>query len=340
LARDASAWRLTAGAVDVFFGTAKFTGPTSIVVDDTPLSFSRAVIAAGTSLIEPKIDGLKTVGYRTLDTLGEMPRLPRRLAVLGDDPQGAAAAQVMRRLGCEVHLITMLPTLLPGEEPEIDEWLARQLAHDGVHLHLTAIVRRIEQTGQSKGLLIERDGAKRKILVDEILVVGRHRPNLDDLAVGAAGIRFNADAIVVSPSMQTANSAVFAAGAACGCGDSALAAEASAGVAVQSALGPRRERFELSNVPRVLLTNPQVARLGLTFREALARGGEVESRRIILTDGESNGLLLLHRDRRTDRLLGATIVASNAAARLAPLVLAAAEGLPLAKAGVLDASAV
>ena len=79
----------------------------------------------------------------------------------------------------------------------------------------------------------------------------------------------------------------------------------------------------------MLLTNPQVTRLGLTFREALERGGEVESRRIILTDGESNGLLILHRHRRTDRVLGATIVASNAAERLAPLVLAAKEGLPV-----------
>jgi pyruvate/2-oxoglutarate dehydrogenase complex dihydrolipoamide dehydrogenase (E3) component len=92
-----SAQRLQAAGVDVYFGSAKFTSPTTLEVGGHTLLFGRAMIATGARPDAPPVEGLADVGYLTNATVFSLGELPRRLIVVGAGPVGCELAQAFRR---------------------------------------------------------------------------------------------------------------------------------------------------------------------------------------------------------------------------------------------------
>jgi pyruvate/2-oxoglutarate dehydrogenase complex dihydrolipoamide dehydrogenase (E3) component len=323
-----SAERLRAMGVDVYLGQAAFTGPETIEVDGQMLSFRRAVIATGSEPAIPAVENLAEVGYLTNQTIFSLEELPRRLIVLGGGPVGCELAQAFRRFGSEVHLLDHGAALLKKESPEAARIVHEQFEREGIHLHLRWRAVSAEKVGDSKGLIIERNGEKKKLIGDAILAAIGRRPQFDGLQLEAAGVRATVSGIEVNDRLQTSNPSIFAAGDVCSNQRFTHAADAMARLCLQNALFFGRKKFSSLVIPRCTYTDPEVAQVGLTETEAAQQQIEIDSFRVDLQevdravlDGDEQGFAVVHTRRGKGRVVGATIVARHAGEMIGEMTL-------------------
>jgi len=317
--------------VDVFFGEARFAAPGEVEVEGRRLRFAKAVIATGARAALPPIPGLAQARPRTNETIFELSERPRRLAVIGGGPIGAELAQAFGRLGCEVTLLEAGARLLAREDADAAEIVQRRLAAEGVRLLFGASLEQVEARGDAKALRVRAaNGDVSEILADEILVAVGRAPNVDGLGLESAGVAYDArTGVVVNDHLQTTNPRVYAAGDVCMSWKFTHAADAAAKIAVQNALFVRTQRLSSLVMPWCTYTDPEVAHVGLTERDAAERGIPIDTYRVPLeqvnravTDGEEEGFVKLHVKRGSDRILGATIVASHAGEMISEVTLA------------------
>ncbi len=334
-----SAARFRSLGVDVFFGSARFSGPDAVEVGGRTLRFRRGVIATGARAAAPAIPGLAEAGYLTNETVFTLTELPRRFAVIGAGPIGCEMAQAFARFGAEVTLIEGAGQVLTREDPEVAAHVERALARDGVALKLHAKVERVEQAGASPVIHCARGSDVERLAVDRILVGVGRRPNVDGLGLERAGVAYDAAAgVTVDDRLRTTNSRIFAAGDVCPGYKFTHNSDFQARIVIQNALFLGRARASALTMPWCTYTDPEIAHVGLNEREAAARGVAVrafvqelaEVDRAVL-DGEAEGLVKVLVRAGTDRIVGATIVARHAGEMLPELTLAIEHGIGLGK---------
>jgi pyruvate/2-oxoglutarate dehydrogenase complex dihydrolipoamide dehydrogenase (E3) component len=176
-----SADRFRQLGVDVYFGEARFTSPSTLAVESQLLTFRRAVIAVGGRPARAGVPGLDEAGFLTNETVFDLTELPRRLAVVGAGPIGCELAQAFARFGSQVHLFEMQHGVLPGEEHEASEIVRHSLERDGVKLLCCGRDLRVQKTAQGKQLNVVSHGQAHEVIVDEILVGAGRMPNVEGL---------------------------------------------------------------------------------------------------------------------------------------------------------------
>lgn len=332
-----SAQRYTDMGVDVFFGTARFTGPDSVEVDGQTLRFARALIATGSRPVAPPISGLAEAGYLTNETFFDLTKQPRRLAIIGAGPIGCELAQAFQRLGTQVTVLEIAPQILIREDADAAAIVARALLRDGVDLRLGVQVEQVDAQRDGKRIRYRVDDQTETLTVDAILVAAGRAPNLESLDLPAAGVAFHKRGIRVDETLRTTNPRIYAAG------DVALkyqfthAADASARLVLRNALfpGPKAKVSDLI-IPWVTYTDPEIGHIGLYPHEAEEQGIPLDTYRVPLaevdravTDGETEGFVQIHTRKGTDRIVGATVVAGHAGELMGELSLAMRAGVGL-----------
>jgi pyruvate/2-oxoglutarate dehydrogenase complex dihydrolipoamide dehydrogenase (E3) component len=315
--------------VDVYFGQASFTGPNSLQVDGQTLRFKKAVIATGGRPVAPRIPGLEDVGYLTNETIFSLTELPRRLAVIGAGPIGCELAQAFARFGSRVTLFETKHGVLPHEDRDAAEHIRAALARDGVQILCCGKELRAYATSTGKLLRVESHGADHAIEVDAILVGVGRAPNTEGLGLDAAGVAHDDHGVQVNDRLQTTNRSIYAAGDICSKFKFTHAADAMARIVVQNALFFGRAKASALTLPWCTYTDPEIAHVGLYEREAQEQGLKTqvfehplrEVDRAIL-DGQTDGFVRVLTKRGTDRILGATVVASHAGDMISEITLA------------------
>jgi pyruvate/2-oxoglutarate dehydrogenase complex dihydrolipoamide dehydrogenase (E3) component/uncharacterized membrane protein YdjX (TVP38/TMEM64 family) len=327
--------RFTGLGVDVYLGTARFTGPGTVAVDGRTLEFSRAVIATGARAAAPPVPGLEETGYLTNETLFWLTALPPRLLVIGAGPIGCEMAQTFRSFGSEVTVLTTGPRILPKDDPDAAAIVARQLLADGVRLVYGARITRAERHGGEVTLHYEVAGAARQVVGDQILVAVGRAPNVEGLGLEEAGVRAERHGVVVDDHLRTSNPHVFAAGDVASRYQFTHTADALARIVIQNALFGTfgKKKASALTVPWCTYTTPEVAHVGLSEREANERGIAVSTITVPLhdvdravLDGEDDGFLRVHLRAGSDAIVGATLVASDAGSMISELTLAMSAG--------------
>ena len=339
LSRHDSAERFTKLGVDVFIGSASFSGPDSVSVGGQTLRFKRAVIATGARALRPSVPGLAEAGYLTNETVFNLTERPRRLAIIGGGPIGCELAQAFRRLGSEVVLLHKHDHILDREDPAAATIVEGALARDGVQLLLEARLQRVELRAGEKLLHYETGGKPGTVVADEILISIGRAPNVEGLNLEAVGVRFDARAgLHVNDRLQTTHPRIYGAGDVCLQWKFTHAADAAARIVVQNALFHGRKRVSALNVPWCTYTDPELAHVGLYECEAAEQGIALDTftrffrdvdRAII--DGDDEGFVKIHVQRGTDRILGATIVGRHAGDLISEISVAMAAGLGLGR---------
>ena len=333
--------------VDVFLGNARFRGSDTVEVDGARLRFKKAVIACGAQAAVPAIEGLEEAGYLTNETVFELTERPNRLGVIGAGPIGAELAQAFRRLGSDVTVVDRAPQLLPREDADAAQIVKDQFEREGIAMLLGYKLRRVEVLDAGQRLHVTNaDGEPKTVDVDAILVAVGRAPNVEGLNLEAAGVEFDPRrGVHVNDYLQTRNPNIYAAG------DIAMdwkfthAADAAAKIVVQNALFLRTKKLSSLVMPWCTYTDPEVAHVGLYEREAAERGIELTTFKVPLrevnravTDGEDEGFVKIHvkkksgrtlSTRGSDRILGATIVASHAGEMVSEITLAMVNNLGL-----------
>jgi pyruvate/2-oxoglutarate dehydrogenase complex dihydrolipoamide dehydrogenase (E3) component len=324
-----SARRFRELGVEVFLGSARFTGPDTVEVDGKILRFAKAVIATGGRATELPIPGLRETGYLTNETVFSITELPRRLAVIGAGPVGCELAQAFARFGSQVYLIEALHGILPKEDPEAAEVVRQALFRDGIKVMCCGKNLQFSSDADGKRLTVDSHEEHYALTVDEILVGGGRAPNVEGLGLEAAGVEFDKKGVKVNDRLQTTNPRIYAAGDICSKFQFTHAADAMARIVLQNALFPGRAKASALTMPWSTYTDPEIAHVGLYEKEAQEQGTPVQTfiqslddvDRAIL-DGEAEGFVKAHVRKGTDRILGATVVARHAGEMISELTLA------------------
>ena len=335
-----SAARFTSLGVDVYFGDGRFTSPTTVEVDGRTLTFSRACIATGARASAPPIPGLDEVGYLTNETVFSLTSLPRRLVVIGAGPIGCELAQAFARFGSEVTVVERMAHPLPNEDPDAAAIVARALLADGVRLECGADDLRVARRGDDTQVTFEVGGQSRTLVVDAILVGVGRAPNVDGLGLDAAGVAFERAGVTVNDFLQTSTPHIYAAGDIASRFKFTHAADALARIVIQNALFFGRKRASALTMPWCTYTDPEVAHVGMTPKDAETRGVAIDTYRIeqvkgdrALLDGETEGFLKVHTVKGKDTILGATLVARHAGEMISEITVAMQAGVGLGTLG-------
>ena len=306
-------------AITVVRGTARFKDRQTLSValrdvGEQDIVFDRCLVATGASPASPPIPGLKDTQYWTSTEALASDAIPQRLAVLGSSVVAVELAQAFARLGSQVTILAR-SRLLFREDPAIGEALTAVFRDEGITV--------LEQTQAS--LVTYADGEfvlttnHGRLRADHLLVATGRTPNTRALNLDAAGVSLDErGAIRVDDHMRTGAPNIYAAG---DCTDQPQFVYVAAAAGTRAALNMAggNARIDLTAMPAVVFTDPQVATVGLTEAEAHRAGIETDSRTLTLenvpralVNFDTRGFIKLVAEAGSGRLLGVQAVAADA----------------------------
>jgi pyruvate/2-oxoglutarate dehydrogenase complex dihydrolipoamide dehydrogenase (E3) component len=337
IAPNDSVKRFTHLGIDVFIGEGRFLDSSTVKVGGERLSFKKAVIATGARASAPPISGLDEVAYLTNETLFSLTELPKRLAVIGAGPIGCEMAQAFARFGSEVFLLETVHGILPREDSDASALVLESMVKDGVKLLCCGKELKLSSADDGRvRLVVESHGKGYDLVVDRILVAVGRSPNVENLGLEEAGVIYTKKSVQVNDQLQTTVSNIYAAGDICSPYQFTHAADFMARIVIRNALFFGRAKVSALTIPWCTYTEPEIAHVGIYGKQAQEQGIEIDTFTRELHDvdrsileGRTNGLVRVHVRKGTDRIIGATIVASNAGDMISEMTLAMTNGLGL-----------
>ncbi len=328
--------------IDVFLGEGSFQDSNTIAVGDKILRFKKAVITTGARAVRPSIDGIEEAGFLTNETVFSLTERPKHLAVIGGGPIGCELAQAFRRLGCEVILFHRHSHILNKEDADAAEMVQNRFQKEGIRLILDCQMKRAAKMDEGKLLHYTCNGQEESVIVDEILVGAGRAPNIEGLNLDAVGVEYHRKGIKVNDYLQTTNPNIYAAGDICMKWKFTHAADAAARIVIKNTLfspfGLGRSKLSDLVMPWVTYTEPEIAHVGMYEEEAQEKGMNVSTIKIpfntvdrAIADGEEEGFVKIHHQKGSDKILGATIVASHAGEMISEVTTAIVGNVGLSK---------
>lgn len=329
--------------VELVFAKGHFVDGRTFEVAGRQVQARAFVIATGSRPWVPPLPGLAEAGYLTNESIFDLTRLPKSVAVIGAGPVGCELSQALARLGSEVTLIASRERILPKEDPEAAQVVQQQLTQDGIRI-LTRV--RATAVGQEQGAkllsLKANSGAgtaaagDQVIRAEEILVAAGRIPNVEGLGLEAAGVQYTPQGIQVNAKLQTRNPRIYACGDVIGGPQFTHVAAYEAAVALVNALFFPLSQARYRVIPWAIFTEPELARVGLTESEARQQYGKdvvvlkQEFADVDRAQAEAAPLgfakLIC---RRNGQILGAHLVGSQAGELIHEVVLAMSRRLPV-----------
>jgi dihydrolipoyl dehydrogenase len=265
----------------------------------------------GLSSISP--DGDKII--MSDDALGTK-KIPREIVIIGGGYIGVEFATIFNALGSTVTIVEILDTILPGVEGELVRNLRRVLEKDDVRVLTQSSIENIVPFGEALKLTVKTPQGIQELTADKLLVAVGRTPNLD-LNFGKAGVEVTSAGVRVNHRMETTMPNIYAIGDATGGVMLAHVAMEEGVIAAENIMGMDRDK-ENQLVPLCIFTYPEIASIGLTEKEAKARG-EIKIGRFpfrsnpkAVISGETEGLIKVVVDRKTDKILGVHIIGHEA----------------------------
>jgi dihydrolipoamide dehydrogenase len=328
--------------VDCLQGEAKIISPWEVEVDGKVHSARNLIIATGGRPAVPEIPGLEQANYYTSDTVWSMKELPKKLVVVGGGPIGCELAQAYHRLGSEVTMVVR-SKLLPKEDDDVVAELSAQFARDGIKVLPNSKIVSVEKNEQGTDILSVAitDGDNVRLDCDSILLAVGRKANTENIGLENVGIETTPNGTVAVDSfLRTACPTISA------CGDVAgpyqfthVAAHQAWYAAVNSLFGRfKKFKVDYSVIPWVTFCDPEIARVGLSEKEAQAQGIAYETTKYgiddldrAIADSEAHGFVKVLTVPGKDKILGVTIVGYHASELIAEYILAMRHGLGLNK---------
>ncbi|MGK7918955.1 MAG: NAD(P)/FAD-dependent oxidoreductase [Trichodesmium sp.] len=256
--------------VEVIFGEGKFIDNKTFEVDGKKLTARAFVIATGSRPAIPSVEGLNSAGFLTNEKVFSLQERPNSLAIIGAGPIGCELGQAFSRLGSDVTIISSRSHILPKEEPEAALVVQEQFESEGINILNESRAEKVEVINGKKQITA---GGK-NIIVDDILVAGGRSPNVESLNLEAAGVEAGKQGIIVNEKLQTTNSKIYACGDVIGGYQFTHVAGYEAVVVLTNALFFPISKANYRVIPWATFTDPELARVGLTEKQARESYGD------------------------------------------------------------------
>jgi pyruvate/2-oxoglutarate dehydrogenase complex dihydrolipoamide dehydrogenase (E3) component len=334
IAPNDSAERFTGLGVTVIQSAGRFIDRHTVIAGDTAIRARRFCIATGSSPLVPAIPGLDLVPYFTNETIFANEHAIPHLIVIGGGPIGLELAQAHLRLGARVTVLEGLKSL-GKEDAELSSVVLKALVAEGLVIREGAKVERVEgRPGAIRVTAVTGSGVEVFDGSHLLLAVGR-KPNLEDLNLDAAGIKYDRRGVAVSKGLVTSNRKVFAIGDVAGGLQFTHVANYHAGIVLRRAVFRLPAKTSDAHIPWVTFTDPELANVGLTEDQAKTSHGTINVYRWpyaendrAQTERATEGFVKVVTDKR-GKIVGAAIVGENAGELIHIWSLAIAQGLDI-----------
>jgi pyruvate/2-oxoglutarate dehydrogenase complex dihydrolipoamide dehydrogenase (E3) component/uncharacterized membrane protein YdjX (TVP38/TMEM64 family) len=334
--------RYTGLGVDCVSGSAKIVSPWEVEINKTDggtqrLTTKNIVIATGARPFVPPIPGLAEINPLTSDNVWNIRKLPKRLVVLGGGPIGCELTQCFARFGSQVTQVEMAPRIMIREDAEVSTMVKRKFESEGVAVLVNHKAKQVVVENGEKFLVVEHDGADKRIAFDEILCAVGRVANLTGFGLEELGIPAQR-VVETNEYLETIYPNIFAVGDVAGPYQFTHTAAHMAWYAAVNALFGKFKKFKVdySVVPWATFTDPEVARVGLNEQEAKEKGIAfdvhvygIDDLDRAIADGEAHGFVKVITPKGSDKILGATIVGEHAGDSLVEFVAAMKHGFGL-----------
>jgi pyruvate/2-oxoglutarate dehydrogenase complex dihydrolipoamide dehydrogenase (E3) component len=256
--------------VDVIFGEGKFSDRQTFEVNGRQLKARAFVISTGSRPAIPAIPGLTEAGFLTNEKVFSLQERPDNFAIIGGGPIGCELGQAFSRLGSNVTIIESGDHLLQKEDPEAAQVVQDQLISEGIKILTQTRVEQVELKAGKKHI----KAGKNTIIADEILLAAGRVPNVESLNLEAAGVAVGKQGIQVNSKLQTTNPRIYACGDVIGGYQFTHVAGYEAVVVLTNALFFPVSKANYRVIPWATFTDPELARVGLTEKQAIERYGK------------------------------------------------------------------
>jgi pyruvate/2-oxoglutarate dehydrogenase complex dihydrolipoamide dehydrogenase (E3) component len=329
-----------ASGAELIMGAGRFVAPKTLEVllndgGTRTLIGDRVFLNVGTHAAIPPIPGLAEAGPMTNIELLEVDRLPEHLIVLGGGYVGLEFAQAYRRFGSRVTVIEHGVQLLGREDPDVAEEVRRLLQAEDIQVMVGAEVLRVEGRSGSGVRLRVRTAGEQTVAGSDILAAMGRIPNTAGIGLDVAGVPLDARGYIkVNDRLETSAPGVWAIGECAGSPQFTHVSEDDFRIIRDNLAGGNRSTRDRL-VPYCLFTDPPLARVGLSEREAKERGiagrvAKLPTSAVLRTwtTGESAGFMKVLVEASGNRILGFTMIGPEAGEVMAVVQTAILGGLP------------
>jgi len=302
----------------------------TIEVNGERISGDAVLICTGARPSVPDIQGLSSVPFLTNESAFELTELPASMLVLGGRYIALECAQIFSRLGSRVTVLQRSARILPTESAALTDELTTHLESEGLNFVTGTAIQRVFKEGRGIAVEILVDGRKEIYRADQLLVATGRTPNVDEIGLESVGVTLDDQGFIATdPHLSTVVPGIYAAGDVVGEPMFVYTAAYEGSLAVGNALAAANRPRDYTALPWVVFTDPQVAGVGLDLSQAEAAGHDAEASTLPLTQvpraiaaRDMRGFIQLIRDCKTDRLLGARVLAPEGGELLMETALA------------------
>ncbi len=301
-------------------GLARFTGPHEVQVGENLLESEKVFINTGGRPTIPEIAGLDPTRVLTNESIMELTDVPEHLIILGGGYIGLEFGQMFRRFGSRVTILHTQKQILAREDPEIATALQKIVEGEGIEFDLNAHSTRVEHSKGGVKVSISGASGAEEISGTHLLAAVGRRPNTDHLSLDKAGVETDkAGYVRVNSRLETNVPGIWALGDVKGPPAFTHISYNDFQIIDANLTQGKNLTIDHRVVPYCVFTDPQLGGVGMTEKEARAAGHKLKIGKIPMSyvaraieRDETAGLMKIIVDAANDRILGATILASEA----------------------------
>jgi pyruvate/2-oxoglutarate dehydrogenase complex dihydrolipoamide dehydrogenase (E3) component len=314
-----------ASSAELIMGTGRFVAPKTLEVSlndggTRTLAGDKVFLDLGTHAAIPSVPGLEAAKPLTHIEALELDALPRHLVVIGGGYSGLELAQAYRRFGSDVTVIESGPRLMGREDSDVSQEIRRILDDEGIRVFVAAELLQVRgQSGKEVSLSLRTSSGEQNIEGSDILVATGRVPNTNGIGLGEAGIELDGRGYIrVNERLETSAPDVWALGECAGSPQFTHVAEYDFRIVRDNLAGGRQSARDRL-VPYCMYTDPPLAHVGLSEREAERQGMKTRIARLPIgavlraqTTGDSQGFMKALVGETDDRILGFTMIGPEA----------------------------
>lgn len=293
------------------------------------VAFDKALIAVGARPAVPNVPGLNGTPFWTSTEALTSDEIPASLLIIGGSSVAVELAQAYARLGSQVTMLVR-SRLFSRRDSLIDQTLTEAFEAEGIQIIKTCDIQRIQYRS---GAFIAGT-TQGEFRASQLLVATGRQPNTDDLQLGNAGIQSNSGLIEVNAQLQTSQPHIYAAGDCTNLPQYVYVAAKAGHLASLHMTTGSAVDLDLSTMPEVVFTDPQIAMVGINETQAAQDGIQKESRTLsldqlprALVNFETRGFIKMVAEADSGRLLGVQAVAAEAGELIQTASLAIRHGM-------------
>ena len=303
--------------VDLYRGRARLVDRGTVYVENMgEVRADKILLAVGTSPSELPSLGVDGEVIHNNRTILGVRRKPSSILIVGGGYIGVELASLYAKIGVEVHLVEIMPGLLPGMDQDLSRAAERMLKNLGVRIRTNTTVKSVNKKQHEADVELS---SGEKLSVEKILVAVGRKPRIENLGLEKAGVELdNKGYIRVSRGMETSVGGVYASGDAAGPPLLAHKAFMQSVVAAENIAG-KKAVYDPRAVPSVIYTEPEMAFVGMSEEEARKSGYNPKSVKMPLggvaraiIEGGEDGFVKIIYDEDTKQLLGFVAMAPHA----------------------------